>query len=165
MTEKQDYGAKPMIDGIIIKDLKTFWQEDGSFTELMRFGAGAQSFIDIPDNLQINLSLIQPGAIKAYHRHERQFDVWACWEPLLVRLYDGRLDSPTFNMSMRFTLCNQILYICPGVSHGVANLTQAPIHLLYAVNQFFNPEDPDEIREPWDMLDSPENSLWEMQRQ
>jgi hypothetical protein len=27
------------------------------------------------------------------------------------------------------------------------------IHLLYVVEQFFNPEDPDEIREPWDMLE------------
>ncbi len=158
---KQDYGAKPKIHDVIIRDLKVNWSDDGSFTELMRFGAGANSIIDSQDQLQINLSLIQPGATKAFHRHQSQFDVWATWEPLLVRLYDGRLDSPTFNTSMRFVLCNQSLYIGAGISHGCRNLNNHPIHLLYAVSQFFNPEDPDEIREPWDMIGSED---WEMSK-
>lgn len=158
---KQDYSAQPLIDGVLIQDLKVNWTEDGSFTELMRFGAGAKSLIDSQEQLQVNLSLIQPGAIKAFHKHEKQFDVWTTWEPLLVILYDGRLESPTFNKIMRFVLCNQSLSIPAGVSHGCRNLNNHPIHLLYAVNQFFNPVDSDEIREPWDMLGS---SLWEMQK-
>lgn len=158
---KQDYGAKPKIHGVIIRDLKVNWSDDGSFTEIMRFGAGANSIMDSQDQLQINLSLIQPGAIKAFHKHSKQFDVWSAWEPLLVVLYDGRLDSPSFNRIMRFVLCNQSLYIPEGVSHGCANLNNHPIHLLYAVNQFFNPEDPDEIREPWDMVGT---LHWEMSK-
>lgn len=158
---KQDYGTQQRIYDVFLEDLKTHWSDDGSFTELIKFGA-PYSF-DAQDQLQINLSLIQPGAIKAFHKHEKQFDVWVSWEPLLVRLYDGRLDSPTFNVSMRFVLCNQRLYIGPGVSHGCRNLNSKPVHLLYAVNQFFNPKDPDEIREPWDMLDKPgEPGGWEM---
>ncbi len=42
---KQDYSAQPLIDGVLIQDLKVNWTEDGSFTELMRFGAGAKGFM------------------------------------------------------------------------------------------------------------------------
>lgn len=154
---KQDYGVKPFIDGVQIKDLKVHYMEDGSFMELFRFGEHANT----PEFLQINLSVIVPGAIKGFHKHDFQNDRWATWEPLLVRLYDGRLDSPTFNMSMRFMLCNQALFIPKGVSHGASAIQGRPVHLLYAVDQLFNPSDPDEIREPWDMLDS---ALWEMQK-
>lgn len=153
---KQDYGRQPKIHDVIIKNLSWKYQDDGQFLELARYIGESK--------LQLNLSIIQPGAIKAFHQHQLQWDEWFCWEPLLVRLYDGRLDSPSFNTSMRFMLCNQSLRINPGISHGVRNLNDHPVCLFYTVSNFFNPEDPDEIREPWDMLDSPENSLWEMQR-
>lgn len=152
---KQDYGAKPHIMGVEIKDLKTFYSDDGSFMELGRF------YGDDREDYQINLSVLNPGAIKAFHRHENQDDQWMAWEPLLVGLRDDRENSPTFQRTMRFVLCNQSLWIPRGVLHGVANLTGRPVQLFYWVNQHFNPKDPDEIREPWDSLGA---TFWEMTR-
>lgn len=150
---KQDYGAKPSIMGVRIKDLKTLYSDDGSFTELGRFGTYGK--------LQINLSVLEPGAIKAFHLHNMQEDFWMTTEPLLVGLFDGREDSPTFGTQMRFVLCNQGLRIPEGVLHGVANLGASPRSLIYAVTNFFNPEDPDEERYPWDYLGK---DFWEMTR-
>ena len=153
---KQDYSDKTVIDGVKITDLKTFYSDDGSFTEIGRFCG------DDREDYQINLSVLNPGAVKAFHRHEYQDDQWMTWEPLLVGLRDDRENSPTFQQTMRFVLCNQSLWIPKGVLHGCANLTGRPVHLIYWVNQHFNPKDPDEIREPWDSLGA---SFWEMKRE
>jgi dTDP-4-dehydrorhamnose 3,5-epimerase-like enzyme len=153
---KQDYGAKPKIQGVNLEPLSTFYSDDGSFTELGRY-----SFSNLDGKLQVNLSILQPGALKGFHSHAVQTDFWTCWEPLLVILYDERIDSPTFNTTMRFILCNQRLEIPPGVLHSVKNFNNTPVALIYAVTNFFDPEDPDEIRHPWNMLGE---EIWEMQK-
>lgn len=150
---KQDYGAQKKIHDIELIDLKTFHSSDGSFTELFR--------LEGYDKLQFNLSVLEAGAIKAYHEHTSQIDFWTCTEPLLVNLYDGRQDSPTHGVKMRFVLCNQMLKINPGILHGVGNLGAKPRTLLYAVTNFFNPKDPDEIRLPWNYLGE---RVWEMDK-
>lgn len=152
---KQDYGAKPVIHDVVIKDLKWHYSPDGQFMELGRYedwGHYPPMSSDEPFRLQLNLSILQPGALKGFHSHQKQFDYWSCWEPLLVVLHDDRIDSPTFNTTMRFVLCNQTLKIPPVVWHSVKNFNSGPTTLFYAVTNFFNPEDPDELRAPWDML-------------
>lgn len=156
---KQDYGAQPKIHDVVVKDLKWHYSPDGQFMELGRheFWVGAsppeyECKVQEPEKLQLNLSILQPGALKGFHSHSYQTDHWSCWEPLLVVLHDDRLDSPTFNTTMRFVLCNQTLIIPPGVWHSIKNFNATPAYLFYAVTNFFNPEDPDELRAPWDML-------------
>ena len=156
---KQDYGAKPSIMGVKIENLTTFYSDDGSFCELGRYTFPNTD--ETNNKLQINLSILQPGAIKGFHSHLDQTDFWTCWDPLLVILYDERVDSPTFNTLMRFVLCNQRLEIPPGVLHSCKNFNPKPVPLIYAVTNFFNPEDPDEIRHPWDSFGS---DIWEMQK-
>ncbi len=137
---KQDYGAKPVIEGVKLEPLTTFYSDDGSFTELFR--------LEGHERLQLNHSILLPGAVKALHRHQKQTCYWHSWEPLLVGLRDDREDSPTFQVVMRFILCNQSLKIPIGVAHGASNLTPYPVSLIYGVTEFFNPEDPDEERIP-----------------
>lgn len=156
---KQDYGAQPKIHDVIVEDLKWHYSPDGQFMELGRYSWDESELIArgplglySEARLQLNLSILQPGALKGFHAHKGQKDFWSCWEPLLVVLHDGRLDSPTFNTTMRFVLCNQTLTIPEGVWHSVKNFNATPTCLFYAVTNFFNPEDPDELRAPWDML-------------
>jgi dTDP-4-dehydrorhamnose 3,5-epimerase len=58
--------------------------------------------------------------------------------------------------------CHRLL-IPRGVAHGVANLTQRPQSLLYAVNQFFSPdpERTDEWRLPWNRFGE---AIWAMDK-
>lgn len=156
---KQNYSKAPVIEGVEITPLTTHYSDDGSFTEVGRFSS-------VP-NLQINHSVIQPGAIKAFHAHEGQIDWWACWEPLLVILHKPNdINSRSevaikYGQTMRFVLCNQRLKIPAGTLHGCRNLNNHPVSLLYAVDQFFNPENPDELRFSWDILGAYQ---WEMSR-
>ncbi len=55
---------------------------------------------------QINFSRVLPGAIKAFHLHLNQEDVWFVppTDRLLVGLVDVREKSPTFDQNMRFVL-------------------------------------------------------------
>lgn len=139
MVDIQDYKPKAKIEGVILQDLKTHSMDDGNFTELFRIKGEAE--------VQVNHSLVFPGATKAFHAHEIQWDKWVTLtEPLLVGLYDLREDSPTYGTSMRFMLFQQVLTIPPKVLHGCRNNLHKDVNLLYAVNRFFRSEAPDEGR-------------------
>jgi len=149
----QDYKPKPRIHDVEIIDLKTHAMDDGLFTEIARVVG--------ENTLQFNHSVVFPGAIKAWHIHNKkghdykkgsQFDIWYTFKPLLVGLYDAREESPTHGIQMRFTLFNQAVRINPGIAHGCANILTTPVDLFYIVNRFFDPENPDEGRLPVDFL-------------
>jgi len=154
----QNYSPKKLIDGVLISDIKQFSGEDGMFEEIMR--------IDENGNLkqfegfkisQINRSRILPGAIKAWHLHFNQEDVWYV-EPnarVLLGLWDVRENSPTTNTHIKIPLgfnSSKLVYIPRGVAHGAVNIGSDEATLLYFVNQQFNPETPDEHRLSWDAL-------------
>ena len=150
---KQDYGAHPVIEGILVEPLFWHYAPDGQFCELKR-----ETFYHA-DQEQLNLSILQPGATKALHLHENQDDRFYCWQPLLVGLKDMRLDSPTFNLEMKLMLCNESLYVPRGVAHGLKNLNPFQVHLVYTVNNFF--DGTDEGRLPYDLMEGGA-SFWEM---
>lgn len=154
----QDYTKKPLIDGVRFIDLKYMVDDGGGFAELVRFAEDG-SLEGLPEFTprQTSYSQVLGGAIKAFHLHFNQEDVWFVppTDRLLVGLVDARQDSPTYNTVMRFMLGGtkaQLLYIPRGVAHGCANTGNRPAHILYFVNQQFNLADPDERRLPWDQL-------------
>ena len=154
----QSYAKKPAIEGVRIIDLRMMVDDGGSFAELVRFDEqGNLEAIPEFKPRQSSYSLVLPGAVKAFHLHYNQEDVWFIppTDRLVIGLIDARKDSPTYNNSMRFVLGAgkaQLLYIPRGVGHGGANLGTEPATILYFVNQQFNLENPDEHRLPWDML-------------
>lgn len=163
----QDYAKKVPIEGVQIINLTLFVDDGGSLAEIVR--------LDDSGNLQIlpqfkvkqsTFSQLVPGAIKAFHLHYNQEDVWfvlPC-DRVLVGLFDARKDSPTYNKQMRFVLGAgkaQALYIPRGVAHGLANLWQQPANMIYFVNQCFDPNEPDELRLPWDTLGE---DFWEIRK-
>jgi dTDP-4-dehydrorhamnose 3,5-epimerase len=161
----QTYEAAARIDGVQIIDLRLMIDDGGSFAELVRFDENG-NLEAIPEfkARQSSYSLVLPGAIKAFHLHFNQEDVWFVPpdDRLLVGLIDARKDSPTSGKTMRLVLGGgraRLLYIPRGVAHGAANIGSEPARIIYFVNQQFNINDPDERRLPWDAAGA---DFWEM---
>lgn len=151
----QSYASKPRIEGVQLLDLKRLLDDGGEFQELARLGPDA-TLQGLPGFVvkQVNYSILQPGTIKAWHLHKHQDDVW--FVPPHARLLVGLLDARAgkHGAAMRMVLGDgraQLLFIPRGVAHGVANPYPVPMPMLYFVNQFFDPANPDEHRLPWNV--------------
>jgi dTDP-4-dehydrorhamnose 3,5-epimerase len=158
VVSTQEYGKRTPIEGVKIIDLRLLIDDGGSFAELVRFDENGR-LLAVPEFQvrQSSYSQVLPGAIKAFHLHYNQEDVWFVppTDRLLIGLVDARKDSPTLGATMRFVMGAgkaQLLYIPRGVGHGCANIGNEPATILYYVNQHFSLEDPDERRLPYDLL-------------
>ena len=154
----QDYTRRPRIEGVKLVDLRVMNDDGGSFAEIVRLNEDGclEAFPEFKVR-QSSYSQVLPGAVKAFHLHFRQEDVWFVppSDRLLVGLFDPRKESSSGGASMRIVLGAgkaQLLYIPRGVAHGVANLWSAPGTVLYFVSQQFSSSDPDERRLPFDIL-------------
>lgn len=166
----QDYSPKSKIDGLELIELRRFVDDSGSFAELLRIGRNGEAqtirgFFLLAG--QINHSEVEPGAIKAWHIHFDQIDVWFVppKQRLLVGLWDLREDSPTADVKIRLVLGAgraQLLVIPPGVAHGCANLSQETVDIIYFINRQFDRAKPDEHRLPWDILGE---EFWELRKE
>ena len=137
-----------MIDGVEIKELKTFYDDRGFFREIIRviddffaqgFGQWSHSFMF--DNV-----------IKAWHYHKIQTDWWYVATGVMrVGLYDLREGSSTYKKTMDFLMGDhqsaKVVMIPPGVAHGCKTV-QGPVNLFYITSHVYNPDD--EIRIPFD---------------
>jgi dTDP-4-dehydrorhamnose 3,5-epimerase len=164
----QSYAPRPAIEGVEIVELKRFADDGGSMTELARLVNGTPEALKGFTTRQINFSEIEPGAIKAFHLHARQTDVWFVppSDRVLLILVDVRTGSPTENVSMRFMLgsgASRLVRIPPGVAHGARNMASATGRIIYFTDLHFsaNPADCDEGRLPWDYLGA---DAWDMVR-
>lgn len=164
----QDYSPTPQIEGVEIIELRRFNDDGGAMTELGRLNDGAHQLVDGFQAQQINYSVMDPGAIKAFHLHKRQTDVWYVppSDKLLLVLADVRKGSPTEGQVRRYVLgdCRSMLVrIPPGVAHGAKNLlTARQSAIIYFVDvQFSVDEHCDEGRLPWDHFGS---EVWEVER-
>lgn len=160
----QSYEKAPTIDGVVMKDMPCFVDDGGYFMELGRFDLGVSQIFPNFEVRQASYSQVLAGAVKAFHLHFNQEDVWFVppHERLLVVLSDQREDSATKGTTMRLVMGGgkaRLLYIPRGVAHGAANLGLEPASIIYFVNQQFNLESPDEGRLPWDFLGA---EIWDM---
>lgn len=165
----QDYTAKPSIAGVEVVELARHTDDGGSFTELGRFTAGASATFPGFALAQVNYSELEPGAIKAFHLHRRQTDIWYVppGDKVLLVLVDVRAGSPTEGVRMRLVLGDgrsRLVRIPPGVGHGCRNLGPGRGRIVYFTDTHFSPapEASDEGRLPWDFL-GPE--VWETARE
>jgi dTDP-4-dehydrorhamnose 3,5-epimerase len=165
LVTTQEYPKRTPIEGVQIVDLRLMQDDGGSFAELVRLDDNGR-LLAFPDFQvrQSSYSLVLPGAVKAFHLHFNQEDVWFVppTDRLLIGLLDVRDASPTRGQTMRFVMGAgkaQLLHIPRGVAHGCGNLGATPVTILYYVNQHFNLDDPDERRLPWDALGE---SFWQI---
>ncbi len=126
-------------------DVASLYPDDrGYFMEIARMGQ--KLVADFPlEQTQVSCALTYSGAIKAFHFHRYQTDVWAPASGMFqVALVDLRPASPTYGL--RNTLYAgalrplQIL-IPPGVGHGYKVLGDTPAMLVYVTNKIYNPDD------------------------
>lgn len=164
----QDYSGTPLIDGVEIIPLRRFNDDGGSMTELGRLDGGMHQLAAGFQVHQVNYSVMEPLAIKAFHLHKRQTDVWFVppGDKILLVLGDVREGSPTQGLVRRHVLGDGnsfLVRIPPGVAHGCKNLRSAErSQIIYFVNvQFSTDESCDEGRIPWDFFGA---SVWDVER-
>lgn len=164
---RQEYGGARRIDGVEILELRRFHDDGGAITELGRLDGGLHQQLPGFEVKQVNYSEIAPGAIKAFHLHHRQTDVWyvPTHDKLLMVLHDCRKGSPSEGATMRFVLGDgkdRLVRIPPGVAHGCTNLGPSLARILYFVDVQFSPDPAttDEGRLPWDFLGA---DIWRIQ--
>jgi dTDP-4-dehydrorhamnose 3,5-epimerase len=164
----QAYGPAPSIDGVQVVELKRHGDDGGAMTELARLVDGHPEALAGFTVRQINYSELEPKAVKAFHLHFRQTDVWYVppSDRVLVVLVDAREASPTKGMTMRLMLgsgASRLLRIPPGVAHGAKNLGAAPGRIIYFTDVHFSPEPAacDEGRLPWDWAGA---AIWDLTR-
>ncbi|PYO51807.1 MAG: dTDP-4-dehydrorhamnose 3,5-epimerase [Candidatus Rokuibacteriota bacterium] len=123
----QEYSPAPGIDGVQLVELKRFHDDGGSLTELGRLQGGVHAALPGFEVKQVNYSELEPGAIKAFHLHRRQTDVWFVppADKMLLVLLDVRAESRSRTIHRRLVLgdgTSRLVRIPPGVAHGVKNL-------------------------------------------
>ena len=164
----QEYGGGRQIDGVELIALRRFNDDGGAITELGRLTDGRHGQADGFVVRQVNYSEVVPGAIKAYHLHQRQTDVWYVppHDKILVVLHDCRAGSTSEGVTMRLVLGDggdRLLRIPPGVAHGCRNIGESVGRIIYMVDVQFSvePGECDEGRLPWDHLGA---EIWELVR-
>ena len=164
----QTYGAATAIEGVRVVELTRHADDSGAMTELARLTDGRAAGLGDFSVRQVNYSEMAPGAIKAFHLHARQTDVWfvSPSDRMLVVLLDVRKGSRTEGARQRVVLGNggsRLLLIPPGVAHGVRNLAEATGRIVYLTDLHFSPEPAtcDEGRLPWDFAG---RDVWEITR-
>ena len=164
----QAYASAPAIAGVTLVPLTRHVDDGGALTELARLTEGRAEGLDGFTVRQINFSELAAGAIKAFHLHVRQTDVWYVppGDRMLVVLLDVRRGSATEGARMRFVLgdgASRLLRIPPGVAHGVRNVGPQAARIVYFTDVHFaaEPAACDEGRLPWDFAGA---ELWELTR-
>lgn len=168
LVTPENYGGQKNIKDVKVLELKRFAGEDGSFNEIVRLDGGK---VVIPSEFygfeikQLNHSKVVPGTVKAWHLHHNQDEIWFVHpeSKLIVGLLDVRDDSPTKNISMKFSFGDgkaYIVYIPRGVAHGVSNPYSKEMTMTYLVNNWFSGED--ELRLPFKYIVGKE--FWELSK-
>ena len=119
------------------------------------------------DEFQVNFSILNPGVVKAWHRHKNQDDYFCVLTGnAQVGIFsdvpdeNGRLKGPEKHFIGE--LNPSVIHIKAGEWHGLTCVGGEPCGLLYLVTKKYDSDSPDEERAscenfaPWDFW-LPEN--------
>jgi len=164
----QNYREKTTIEGVQVIPIRRYNDDGGSFLELTRLVKGVSTAVKGLPIAQINYSQMEPSALKAFHVHKKQTDVWFVPSDgkILLVLVDLRISSPSHGALMRLILGDdnsQLIVIPPGVAHGCKNISLERASIIYFMDKNFSLDSKkcDEWRLPWDYFGS---DLWEIQK-
>ncbi len=136
----------------------------------------------------INMAILYPGTIKAFHRHQNQDDYWfiisghvrailandiftiqapiTTNEGVIVGDGGNTLVTNTTKVSFNYPKVAEhylsegdLLFIPRGTWHGVQCLGNEPAIMIYHITNKYNEEEPDEERKKWN-----EYHNWEFSR-
>jgi dTDP-4-dehydrorhamnose 3,5-epimerase len=147
MTQPATYAAKgaPLIEGVRTRNLRVIPDERGWLLEVLRnddelfqrFG-------------QVYVSATYPGAVKAWHYHEKQVDNFACVAGMVkLVLVDTREGSATHGVVNEFfigTQKNLLVQIPARVYHGWKCISLEPSLVVNVPTEPYRYDAPDEYR-------------------
>ena len=145
-----------MLPGIVIKPLKRFPDERGSFTEIFR--EDWKDLVQDEDIAQANLSISYPSMVRAWHKHERgQIDYFVVLKGALkICAYDDATQELSEIISTGENL--QVVKIPGHYWHGFKVVGNEIATQVYLVNRLYDYQKPDELRKPWnDPFITPKN--------
>jgi len=136
-----------MLAGIIIKPIKRFSDERGSFAEIMR-----RDWKDLfgDDSIkQANLSQSFPGIIRAWHKHvEGQTDYFIVLKgSIKICAFDEKTEELNEIISSDHNM--QAVRMPGHYWHGFKALGNESAMLLYFTTKLYSYDSPDEERRPW----------------
>lgn len=141
----------------LMDSLERHRDDRGDFMELARIGSlrphGLGGFPDFKVR-QINYSFIRRGAIKAWHRHQKQDDIFIVVEGVAV----VQAIAPDFSDFKRFVLHGQNptpLFIPRTWWHGISAIED--VSMIYLINKWYTGYD--EEREGLDFWEDHLNEL------
>ena len=141
--------ARSEIDGVRIKQLVRHCDERGYFMEVLRNDDALLERFG-----QSSFTMSYPGVIKAFHWHEKQYDLWfICRGEARVVLYDLRPESPTYHKIQEIFTGERepmLIVIPPHVAHGYQVLGNEPVCLFYHTTESYDRDNPDEGRLAYD---------------
>ena len=117
------------------------------------------------DKGQVNIGMVHPGVVKAFHYHKLQWDHWFCpvgnLHVICVTPKGEVDDQHVDNYDVRHFYIGEhnpvVLHIPPMTWHGYTGLGTDKNLLLYWVTEEYNRQTPDEYRVPWNVFGS---DLW-----
>jgi dTDP-4-dehydrorhamnose 3,5-epimerase len=137
-----------MLPGIVIKPLKRFPDERGSFTEIFR--TDWKELVGDEAVAQANLSVSYPGMVRAWHKHERgQIDYFVVVKGALkICAYDDVSKELNEVISTGENL--QVVKVPGNYWHGFKVVGNETAMHVYFVNRLYDYQKPDELRTLWD---------------
>lgn len=144
-----------LIEGVLVRESSNVIKGNGYLTEMYR-----RDWLDADQAIdQVFQVAVNPGGLSAWHAHALTTDrLFAVSGSLLIVLYDGRQDSPTYRLINEFR-CGfarpTLILVPPGIWHGVHNIGHEPAILINMVDQAYRYEDPDHWRLPADTKEIP----------
>ena len=137
--------SKKLIDGVRTKPLKVVPDARGRLMEMLR--ADDDLFLKFG---QVYLTAAYPGAVKAWHYHERQTDHFVCVSGMMkVVLYDDREGSPTRGVINQFFIGDHnplLVQIPPLVFHGFKCISEHEALVVNIPTEVYDYAKPDEFR-------------------
>jgi len=142
--------AMRLIDGVSVHEIANVPKNDGHLTEIFR----AEWFGGDVSIAQVFQVMLNPGAISAWHAHEKTLDrLFVSAGVARIVLYDNREDSPTRGEinEFRFGVIRPALVVVPPrVWHGTQNISDERAVILNLVDHAYEYESPDHWRVPYD---------------
>lgn len=136
-----------MIDGVLTKQLRMIPDERGYLMEVLR--CDDELFVKFG---QVYATVAYPGVVKAWHRHEKQYDCFAVLSGTAkIVVYDDREGSKTHGEVNEFFVGENnrmVVRIPPLVWHGFKCVGTRESLILNCPSEPFNYESPDEQRRP-----------------
>jgi dTDP-4-dehydrorhamnose 3,5-epimerase len=138
MTKPETMFKEGEIRDVVVCPLKKFYDDRGWLAELFRIDELAEEFR--PEMSYV--SFTNPGTKRGPHEHVDQADLFCFIGPstFMLRLWDNRKDSPTYNMVLTLFVGedNPTAVVVPkGVVHGYKNIGSADGMVINCPNRLY----------------------------